>query len=296
MTWPRACVRPTELLANHTSFRIGGPAEWYAEPQGLDELLALLREATRHGVPVSVVGGGTNLLVADRGVRGMVISLRRGRPFRMVEVLSQEEEPLVRIRCGSAVYTQQLVTLGGCHGWGGVDLLTGLPGQIGGAIVMNAQNIGQFVERIRLMSLSGAIHEMTREQLQFAYRYTRMEPGILVDAILQFERCDPRATLARIQQVLQYRNTTQEVTLPSAGCAFKNPPGLSAGRLIDQAGLKGTRMGDARISLRHANFIVNLGRATCDDVLSLMEYVQRRVERSTGVLLEPEVRLLGERW
>ena len=296
MTWPHNCVQPTELLANHTSFRIGGAAEWYAEPQGLDELLVLLREAQRHGVPVSVVGGGTNLLVADRGVRGLVISLRRGRAFRMVEVLSHEDEPQAQIRCGSAVYTQQLVTLGGCHGWGGVDALAGLPGQIGGAIVMNAQQIGQFVERIRLVSLAGAVHEFTRDQLQFAYRYTRMEPGILIDAILRFERADPQATLARIQRVLHRRNATQEVTLPSAGCAFKNPPGISAGRLIDQAGLKGTRIGDARISLRHANFIVNLGRATCDDVLSLMDYVQRRVSRSVGILLEPEVRLLGERW
>ncbi|OGX13101.1 MAG: UDP-N-acetylenolpyruvoylglucosamine reductase [Omnitrophica WOR_2 bacterium RIFCSPHIGHO2_02_FULL_63_39] len=296
MTWPSAGVRSTELLANHTSFRIGGPAEWFAEPHGLDELLGLLREANRQGILVSVIGGGTNLLVADRGVRGLVISLRRGRPFRLVEVLSQEGEPQVRVRCGSAVYTQQLVTLGGCHGWGGVDLLAGLPGQIGGAMVMNAQNIGQRVERIRVVSWAGSVQELTRDQLAFAYRYTRLPPGIVVDATLRFERADPTATVARIQHVLQHRNATQEVTLPSAGCAFKNPPGESAGRLIDRAGLKGARIGDARISPRHANFLVNLGRATCDDVLSLMDYVQRRVVRATGILLEPEVRLLGERW
>lgn len=296
MTWPSACVRSTELLANHTSFRIGGPAEWYAEPQGLEDLLGLLREATRCGVLVSVIGGGTNLLVADRGVRGLIISLRRGRPFRMVEVLSRDDEPQVRVRCGSAVYTQQLVTLGGCHGWAGVDALAGVPGQIGGALVMNAQSIGRFVEQIRVVSWTGDVHELTSEQIDFAYRYTRMQPGILVDATLRFERTDPQAVLAKIQRVLQYRNTTQEVTWPSAGCAFKNPSGDSAGRLIDRAGLKGTRIGDAKISSRHANFIVNLGRATCDDVLSVMDYVQRRVQRATGVLLEPEVRLLGERW
>ena len=296
MMWPLDCVHPSELLANHTSFRIGGPAEWFAQPQTIDELVQLLRGADRHGIPVSVVGGGTNLLVADRGVRGLVISLRRGKPFRMIEVLSPEADAHARIRCGCAIYTQQLVTLGGCHGWDGIDVLSGVPGQVGGAIIMNAQNIGQFVERLRLVSFTGELRELTRDQLAFAYRYTRLEPGILIDAVLGFEKADPRTVAADIQQVLRYRNTTQEVSLPSAGCAFKNPPGSSAGRLIDQAGLKGVRIGDARISSRHANFIVNLGQATCDDVLSLMEHVQRRVLRETGMRLEPEVRLLGERW
>ena len=296
MMWPLDYVHPTELLANHTSFRIGGPAEWYAQPQTVEELLRLLREADRQGIPVSVVGGGTNLLVADRGVRGLVISLRRGKPFRTIEVLSPEDSPRAHIRCGSAIYTQQLVTLGGCHGWGGVDTLAGVPGQVGGAIVMNAQNIGQFVERVRFISFTGELRELTRDQLVFAYRYTRLEPGIIVDAVLGFEKAGPEVVSANIQQLLKYRNTTQEVSLPSAGCAFRNPPGFSAGRLIDEAGLKGSRIGDARVSMRHANFIVNLGQATCDDVLSLMEYVQRRVMRSVGVRLEPEVRLLGERW
>jgi UDP-N-acetylmuramate dehydrogenase len=137
---------------------------------------------------------------------------------------------------------------------------------------------------------------LTREDVRFSYRYTALEPGIVAAVAFRFPRVDPREAQAAIQRALTYRNDTQETGLPSAGCAFKNPPGLKAGRLIDEAGLKGARIGDAQVSSRHANFIVNAGHATCDDVLSLMEHVQRRVARTFHVVLEPEVRLLGERW
>ena len=322
MSWPTSCVRHNELLANHTSFRIGGPAEWFAEPETLDELLAVLREATQAGVPVCVLGGGTNALVADRGLAGLVISL--GKTFRTTELLpstspdqarvrpstiaqpfdiaqgGERVEPdatlsrVERVRCGAAVSTQRLVALGCQHGWGEVDILAGLPGQIGGAIIMNAQNIGQFLETVTLVGYDGAVKHLSREAMQFTYRYTALEPGIVVEAIFRFSVLPVEESLARIQQMLTRRNTTQDVRLPSAGCAFKNPPGHSAGRLIDEAGLKGARIGDAQVSARHANFIVNLGQATCEDVLSLMEHIQRRVFDHHGVWLEPEVRLFGE--
>ena len=137
---------------------------------------------------------------------------------------------------------------------------------------------------------------MTREQLRFSYRYTAIDPGIITEVVMRFPQVPPDEAYERIRAALQYGNSTQEVRLPSAGCAFKNPPGLGAGRLIDQAGLKGIRIGDAQVSRRHANFIVNLGRATCDDVLSLMEHIQRRVHRQFGVMLDPELRLVGERF
>ncbi len=294
MTWPLGGVRERESLANHTSFRIGGPAEWFAEPSTLDELTTLLRTASSLGVPVSVVGGGTNTLAADRGVRGLVLHLGRG--FRTVHELGHPEEPIVRVSCGAGLLTQRLVYLAAQHGWGELETLAGLPGQVGGAVAMNAQDIGRFIQTIRLVSLDGTVHEFTRGQLRFSYRYTALEPGIVVDVVLQFPRVPPAEAYERIRRTLLHRNTTQEVRLPSAGCAFKNPAGMSAGRLIDQAGLKGVRIGDAQVSLRHANFIVNVGRATCDDVLSLMEHVQRRVQQAFRVTLEPEVRLMGERW
>ena len=294
MPWPLACVRPTEPLANHTTFRIGGPAEWFAEPSSLEELLQLLCEASQRGMPVSVLGGGTNLLIADRGISGLVVHL--GRAFRTIELLNHTDADSTRVRCGAAMLTQRVVALACQYGWDHLEALAGLPGQIGGAVVMNAQGIGQFVEQITLASFTGDLIQVPRERLHFTYRYAALEPGMIVEVVFRFSRTDPTESTNRIQQALCHRNTTQELRLPSAGCAFKNPHGFSAGRLIDQAGLKGSRIGDAQVSFRHANFIVNHGQATCDDVLSLMEHIQRRVHQRVGVWLEPEVRLLGERW
>ena len=294
MNWPSACLRQHELLANHTSFRIGGPAEWFAEPSTLDELVELLQGAGRRGLPVSVVGGGTNTLAADRGIRGLVVHLGRG--FRTVQETGHPDDSAAMVHCGASLLTQRLVFLAARHGWGGLEMLAGLPGQVGGAVVMNAQDIGQFVQRLTLVSLDGTVRQVTRDQLRFSYRYTAVDSGIITEVMMRFPKVPPAEAYERIRAALQRRNTTQEVRLPSAGCAFKNPPGLGAGRLIDQAGLKGIRIGDAQVSKRHANFIVNLGRATCDDVLSLMEHIQRRVHHQFGVMLDPEVRLVGERF
>ena len=294
MTWPPNCIRQHEPLASHTSFRIGGPADWFAQPSTLEELISVLREAARAGVPISVVSGGTNTLAADRGIRGLVVHL--GSAFRAVHVQDEPDDALATVHCGAALLTQRLVSLAAQHGWGDVEHFAGLPGQIGGAVVMNAQDIGRFIQRINLVSFDGTARELTRDQVRFSYRYTALEPGIITDVVLRFPKVPVAQAREKIRQALAYRNSTQEVGLPSAGCAFKNPPGLGAGRLIDQAGLKGTRIGDAQVSSRHANFIVNLGQATCDDVLSLMEYIQRRVRQTFSVVLEPEVRLIGERF
>jgi UDP-N-acetylmuramate dehydrogenase len=294
MTWPYGCIRQREPLANHTSFRIGGPAEWFAQPNTLEELVHVLREASRVGLPVSVVGGGTNTLAADRGIQGLIVHLGRG--FRTIQEVSHPDAPRARVSCGASLLTQRVVYLATRHGWGELEALAGLPGQIGGAVIMNAQDIGRFIQQISLVSFDGTVHQLTRDRLRFAYRYTALEPGIIAEVVLQFPKVSPAEACERVRQALQYRNDTQEVRLPSAGCAFKNPPGSGAGRLIDQAGLKGTRIGDAQVSHRHANFIVNLGHATCDDVLSLMEHVQRCVMQEFHVRLEPEVRLIGERF
>lgn len=291
--WPSG-IRPAERLANYTSFRIGGPAEMFAEPSSLDELLGLIRMAAARAIPVSVIGGGTNCLVGDRGLSGLV--LRLGNGFRTVEMPGGEQDDPALVRCGAALITQRLVSLAGRHGWSGLESMAGLPGQIGGAVVMNAQNIGRFVQDITLVTFAGAIQRLTRDQLRFAYRDAAIPPGVVTEARFAFPRAAAQESSDRIRQALRHRNQTQETGLPSAGCAFKNPAGESAGRLIDLAGLKGARIGDAQVSRRHANFIVNLGLATCDDVLSLMEHIQRRVDERFSIRLEPEVRLLGERW
>lgn len=294
MPWPHDCIRPNEPLANHTSFRIGGPAEWFAEPATLEELVEVLQAAAKAGVPISVVGGGTNTLAPDRGIRGVVIHLGRG--FRVIAETSHPDAPAAQVSCGAALLTQRLVFLATRHGWGDLESLAGLPGQIGGAVSMNAQNIGRFIQRITMVSFDGRLREYTREQLMFTYRYARLDPGIVSGVVLEFPKVPPAEAYERIRETLQHRNSTQETRLPSAGCAFRNPPGIGAGQLIDQAGLKGARIGDAQVSYRHANFIVNVGRATCDDVLAVMEHVQQRVDRAFGVTLEPEVRMIGEQW
>ncbi len=293
MTWPLNCARRHEPLADHTSFRIGGPAEWFAQPQTMEELVEVLREASRLGLPVSIVGGGTNTLAADRGVGGLVVHL--GPRFRTVTELSQPDEATATLRCGASLLTQRLVYLAAQRGWGELEALAGLPGQLGGAIAMNAQDIGRFLRQISLISPEGVVKQITRDELRFSYRYTSLEPGIITEVVLQFPRIPQPEAYERIRRALQYRNTTQELRLPSAGCAFKNPPGASAGRLIDLAGLKGSRIGDAQVSRRHGNFIVNTGQASCDDVLSLMEHIQRRVWERFRILLEPEVRIIGQR-
>ncbi len=294
MTWPLDCIRQREPLANYTSFRIGGPAEWFAQPSTLEELVQVLQEASRVGLPVSVVGGGTNTLAADRGIGGVVVRLGSG--FRTVNVDAHPDRSTVRLRCGAALSTQRLVSLASQYGWGDMEGLAGLPGQLGGAIAMNAQDIGRFVQGLTLVSFDGTVRQLTREQLRFHYRYTALESGIVTEIELQCQKIPAHDAARRIESALAYRNHTQETGLPSAGCAFKNPPGVGAGRLIDQAGLKGCRIGDAQVSYRHANFIVNVGHARCDDVLSLMEYIQRRVDHIFQVTLEPELRVMGQRW
>ncbi len=296
MPWQPSCVQRNAPLADHTSFRIGGPAEWFAEPSTLEELASVLRDAERLGWPVSILGGGTNTLASDRGVRGLVVHLGRG--FRTAEVLDPDvDAPEVRVRCGAGLLTQRLVSLGARHGWGELDTVAGVPGQLGGAIAMNAQDIGRLVEAVTIVSARGDVTELPAPSLRFGYRSTRLPRGIVTGAVLRFPRVSPAEATERIRRVLQYRNSTQEVRLPSAGCAFINPPGgLGAGRLIDLAGLKGARIGDAQVSARHGNFIVNLGQASCDHVLALMEHVQRRVAGQFGIVLQPEVRLLGEAW
>ena len=230
MKWHLDCVRAAESLANHTSFRIGGPAELFAEPSTVEELADVVRMARRSHLPISVLGGGTNCLVADRGISGLVLHL--GRAFRTVDRVSSDDSS-ARVRCGAAILTQHLVLLAGRYGWGDVDVLAGLPGQVGGAVVMNAQNIGQFVERVTMVSFDGELLQIPRERLQFSYRYAAIDPGIISHVEFRFPQLAVEVAGERIRQVLRHRNETQDLQLPSAGCAFKNPAGTSAGRLID---------------------------------------------------------------
>ncbi len=294
MIWPNSCIHRNISLANHTSIRIGGPAEYFTQPTSPQELCDVVQQANQRELPIYVVGGGTNTLAPDYGLRGLVIHL--GRVFRSIEIISEPDDVVVRVRCGGATTTSSLVAQACRHGWLGLDALAGLPGQLGGAIVMNAQNIGQFVRSVQLMTFEGEIKTLLAAALQFGYRHSMVEPGIIISVDLEFSKTSPNEATESIRQILMRRNNTQDLNWPSAGCAFRNPLDRAAGQLIDEAGLKGSRIGDAMISERHANFLINLGQAKSDDVLALMEYVQRRVRQTFGVEMEPELRILGQTW
>jgi UDP-N-acetylmuramate dehydrogenase len=301
----RARLGPGRLRANVplaplTTFRVGGPAEWLAEVETAEELQDLLHAAAATGMPVSLLGGGSNVLVADAGVRGVVVRLR------LTDIL--QSGPTV-VRAGAAVTVNGLVrwTIG--RGLAGLEAWAGTPGTVGGAIYGNAhwggRNVGDLVERVRLATPAGELVDAGSDEMEFAYDTSRLRRTHEVVVWVEF-RVTPapvEALRERARASLHYRKRTQPLAMPSAGCVFQNPdPSIdpvpvgmpaSAGALVDRAGLKGRRIGGARISETHANFIVNEGGATAADVRALMEEARTAVANRFGVRLRDEIAYLG---
>jgi UDP-N-acetylmuramate dehydrogenase len=283
-------VRAGEPLARHTSYRIGGPADLLARPDTVDELGVVLREASAAGVRVTLLGGGSNVLIGDGGMRGMVVKLGRG--FRRIEWKSDGA------RAGAAVQLGRLARESVARGLAGLEHAEGIPGTVGGALFMNAGAYGGEIagtaETVDGLGADGNPLRLGRDTLAFTYRRTHLPAGFVVTAVTFGLRPDePDAVRARLDAVRTRRVASQPQGQPNAGSIFKNPPGDHAGRLIEAAGLKGRRVGGARFSERHANFIVNDGRARATDVQVLMAIAQRAVWERSGVWLEPEVRLVG---
>jgi UDP-N-acetylmuramate dehydrogenase len=283
-------VRAAEPLARHTSFRIGGPADVLATPDSAEELAALVRAAAAADAPLTMLGGGSNMLVGDGGIRGIVVKLGRG--FRRVEW----EPPYVE--AGAAVQLGRLARDAATRGLAGLEYAEGIPGTVGGALFMNAGAYGgevaAVVDEIEGVHADGVVARIARASLAFGYRRTALPAGFLVTAV-RF-RLRPEATdavQARLDGARVRRTASQPHGSANAGSIFKNPPGDFAGRLVEVAGLKGARVGGARISEAHGNFIVNEGDARAADVQALMQEAQRVVWERSGVWLEPEVRLVG---
>jgi UDP-N-acetylmuramate dehydrogenase len=283
-------VRAREPLARHTSFRIGGPADVLATPDTAAELAALVRVATEAGLPLTILGGGSNMLVGDGGIRGVVVKLGRG--FRRVVW----EPPCVE--AGAAAQLGRLARDAATRGLAGLEYGEGIPGTVGGALFMNAGAYGGevsgAVDVVEGVRPDGVVARLARAELAFAYRRTALPAGFLVTAVrfrLRPEAAD--AVQARLDGARARRTASQPHGSANAGSIFKNPPGDFAGRLVELAGLKGTRVGGARISEAHGNFIVNEGDARAADVQALMQEAQRVVWERSGVWLEPEVRLVG---
>jgi UDP-N-acetylmuramate dehydrogenase len=288
-------VRRDESLARHTSFRIGGPADLFVEAASAGELGTLMRVCAARGLAVFFLGGGTNLLVSDRGIRGVVVKL--GKPFDFVEWDLDGAGGTLRV--GAAVPFKRLVMQTVTAGLAGLAFGEGIPGTIGGGLLMNAGafggEIGRIVVALEAVDERGDAVVLGREQLGFAYRRLTLPGRVIITAVrLRLERGDPAALASAVADAKGRRDRHQPKGHPNAGSIFKNPAGSYAGRLIEGAGLKSARLGDAAFSERHANFIVNLGRARAADVKGLMDLATRAVRRRLGVELEPEVRLVGE--
>jgi UDP-N-acetylmuramate dehydrogenase len=287
-----ARVRAREPLARHTSYRIGGPADLLALPDGADELAAVIRACRETGVPCTLLGAGSNLLVGDGGMPGVVVKLGPG--FRQVTWHG------ARVVAGAAVLLGKLARAAVARGLGGLEEAEGIPGTVGGAVVMNAGaygwEAGDVLASIDGVDDLGRVVTLGRGDLAFRYRRTELPAGLIVTSAAFELRPDDAATLAaRLAAVRERRVASQPHGASNAGSIFKNPDGDHAGRLIEAVGLKGYRVGGARVSERHANFFVNDGGATATDVQALMFEAQRRVWERSGVWLEPEIRLVG-RW
>ncbi len=288
-------LRREEPLAAKTTLRVGGAARIYAEPATVDELQALVRAAQSRGVPILMLGRGSNVVVPDEGVDALVISLAH----EAWAVFEPRADGSVWV--GAGLRLKNLCGLAAKAGLSGFEFLEGIPGNVGGALRMNAGAMGGWmfdvVESVQRMSLEGTVATLAKATMHVDYRHcAELREAIALGALLRPATQKEGDAVARQIDVYRKKRQESQPREPSAGCIFKNPPGASAGRLIDECGLKGERVGDAEVSAVHANFIVNRGRATAADVLELVRRVRARVQTARGVALQPEVLLFGRSW
>lgn len=284
-----------EPLARYTSMKIGGPADYFIEADNTAALGGVLHALRRSQVPFCLLGNGSNVLVSDRGVRGAVIRLSG--EFKTIDWRTAGEP--IEVDVGAACAVTQLVRQAARKGYAGLEFAEGIPGSIGGALVMNAGAYGsefeKVVERVEAIDLAGEPVVFSREQMTFSYRDSHLPAGTVVTrVILRLRREEALRVSSKLRELVGKRKSSQPSGFPNSGSMFRNPPGDFAGRLIEAAGLKGQRIGGAQIAERHANFIVNLGGARAIEVRQLMELAQSEVQRRFNITLIAEVKFLGE--
>ncbi len=288
-------IRSQVRLAALTSFRVGGPAQWYVTPRNLEALKASFEWAKAEELTITVLGAGSNLLVSDRGLPGLVVSTRHLRQTQFNldtgQVTVAAGEPLPRLAWQAAE-----------RGWQGLEWAVGIPGSVGGAVVMNAGAhrscvADMLVNTQVLLPSDNLVEFLTPQQLGYSYRSSSLQGSqrLVTQATFQLQPgADPEKVIATTAQHLEQRRTTQPYHLPSCGSVFRNPKPYTAGWLIEQTGLKGYQIGAAQIAQRHANFILNCGGATASDIFQMIRYVQQQVQQRWSVWLEPEVRIIGD--
>ena len=279
-----------EPLAKHTTLRIGGPADVYVEPASEADLVAAVKFCHERSLPFFVIGRGSNLLVRDGGFRGVAICLAQPN-FSRIEVAGE------RLHCGAGAKLNNIANEAKRNGLGGVEFLEGIPGSVGGALRMNAGAMGcatfNVIESVRFMDHTGKIQERSRAGMPVEYRCCPLlKDHIALGAVF---RClpAPREEIEKRMKEFSERRWASQPAAPSAGCTFKNPATISAGKLIDELGLKGTRVGGAAVSTEHGNFIVNDGNATARDVLELIAILQQQAKTERGIELQTEVEIIG---
>ncbi len=282
-------LRWNEEIAPYTSLKVGGPAEVMAFPKTVFEVAFLMDCISRHHLPWFVLGGGSNLLVRDGGIEGVVLHLKH------LHQIEREGSGLLLAEAG--VSFPKLSTYAKENALSGLEFAVGIPGMVGGAVIMNAGIPGEETEAVlkalTFVDEAGEIHTYLREHLQFGYRSSHFPKGVVVSAAFQLVSAPVDQIDEKMKRLLKRRRETQPLSFPSVGSVFKNPNQGAAGRIIETCGLKGSRLGGAQISERHGNFIINRGSATAEDVLGLIRMAQVRVQETHGIVLEPEVRVVG---
>ena len=287
---PDLSVKFSEPMSLHTSFRIGGPVEVMAFPKNEKELSQVLQVSLRLDIKPVILGAGTNVLAPDKGMPGLVICLKD-----CLDGITLLEDHCIRVMAG--VTMTRAAVFAANHGLSGMEFAHGIPGTVGGGVYMNAGAYGgeicQICRSVTVMTLDGQLRELSAEEMGFSYRHSVLEeePGIVVSALFALQPGETEDIKAKMKELMGKRSASQPLDLPSAGSVFKRPVGGYAAALIDQAGLKGFRVGGAAVSEKHAGFVVNLGGATASDVQSLLDQVSRRVFEASGIRLEPEVRI-----
>jgi UDP-N-acetylmuramate dehydrogenase len=289
-------------MAQYTTFHVGGPAASLYEAKDVDDLRRVVVFLNKEEIPYLVVGGGSNLLVKDEGIEGVVILLRGPLADMAQEKtdlsVSNSGEYNRTIRAGAGLPIADLLVHCRDSGYGGLEFLAGIPGTVGGAVAMNAgafgKEISDCVKEISVITADGQIVPKNRSQLKFSYRTLHMEKkSVIIGACLIVHPGDSNTVSKKIAGYLKRRKENQPIGYPSAGSVFKNPPNGYAGRIIEHAGLKGKKIGGAMISEKHANYIVNTGDATAKDILDLLTLIQEKVKKENGIKLEPEIKIVG---
>ncbi len=292
-------IRQNEPLCHHTSFGIGGPADILAYPADREDLIVLIKEMRKQGLPYFILGSGTNLLVKDGGIRGAVISLRNLNRIRIEREFRSVGGSFAALSSEAGASLAKLLAVALEEGLTGLEFAAGIPGSVGGAVCMNAGTaageIGDIIDSVTLLSPEGKLLSRSRDEMRFGYRTSSIPEGHLVlDAKIILRREDKAKVQARVKALIDKRKQRQPLGLPNAGSIFKNPLAEPAGKLIESVGLKGRTIGGAQVSEKHANFIVNRGKATAADVLALMRVVEQTVLEVRGIRLEPEIKIIGE--